>query len=93
MFAIEYTGLFLKDLKRIGKRSKADFETLELFVTRLAQEGVTKLEPKHKAHKLKGKYAQYWECHVKPDLLLIWFEQTAPNIITLIRVGTHADLF
>lgn len=32
------------------------------------------------------------ECHVKNDLLLIWLDETE-NIIKLVRLGTHSELF
>lgn len=30
------------------------------------------LEKKHRNHKLKGYYADRWECHIEPDWLLIY---------------------
>jgi mRNA interferase YafQ len=36
---------------------------------------------------LEGRF----ECHIKPDWLLIY--QATPDEITLIRTGTHRDLF
>ncbi|WP_420638779.1 type II toxin-antitoxin system YafQ family toxin [Candidatus Poriferisocius sp.] len=32
-----------------------------------------------------------WECHIEPDRLLIWAHQE--DALTLVRIGTHADLF
>ena len=48
---------------------------------------------KHRPHKLRGEYSGYWECHVKPDLLLIWSENSEILLLELIRTGTHSDLF
>jgi mRNA interferase YafQ len=31
-----------------------------------------KVAPQYKPHKLKGKLKGCWECHIKPDWLLIW---------------------
>jgi mRNA interferase YafQ len=50
-------------------------------------------EKKHLPHKLTGNYKGNWEAHIKPDLLIIWFEITEENEIILLRLGTHADLF
>ena len=44
-----------------------------------------------KPHKLSGNYKGYWECHVKPDLLMIWDENEQINLLKLARAGTHAD--
>jgi mRNA interferase YafQ len=42
-------------------------------------------------HKLKGNYADCWECHIEPDWLLIYLIKN-PQII-FVRTGTHSDLF
>lgn len=77
----------------IKKRSQKDFDLLNHFVNELSLSGVKGLQKKHLAHKLKGEYNDCWECHVKPDLLMIWIEVTADNEIRLIRTGSHSDLF
>ena len=63
------------------------------IVSILAEKGVKGLDKKHFPHKLSGKYKGYWECHVKPGLLLIWDENEILNLIELVRSGTHSDLF
>lgn len=51
------------------------------------------LPQKYKAHKLKGKYKNCIECHIKGDWLLIWLVDETKKEIHLIRTGTHSDLF
>ena len=51
------------------------------------------LPPKFKSHKLSGKYNGLWECHIQPDWLLIWDQDEEVRLITLLRTGTHSDLF
>jgi len=47
-----------------------------------------------KPHTLIGNYKGAWECHIFPDLLLIWEQKYDPvNEIHLIRVGSHSELF
>lgn len=84
---------FLKDLKLLKKRSQKDFSLLQEIVTLLVEHGHVGLAKKYNIHKLNGNYAGYWECHVKPDLLLIWDENSEINILELVRTGTHSDLF
>ncbi|WP_436410303.1 type II toxin-antitoxin system YafQ family toxin [Parapedobacter flavus] len=49
---------------------------------------------KMKPHTLVGNYKGAWECHIFPDLLLIWEQEDNPvNEIHLIRVGSHSELF
>lgn len=84
---------FLKDLKLLKKRSQKDFALLQELITVLAEGGHSGLASKHRPHKLKGNYNGYWECHVKPDLLLIWDENEEIRLLELVRTGTHSDLF
>lgn len=93
MFQVVTSNKFLKDLKLLKKRSVVDFKLLQDFVNELAIHGAKGLDQKHKPHKLKGEYSGYWECHVKPDLLLIWDESEKLMLLELVRTGTHSDLF
>lgn len=49
------------------------------------------LEKKYKNHALIGDYADFRECHVKPDLLLIY--KIEDGILKLVDIGTHSELF
>lgn len=49
------------------------------------------LDEKYKDHFLKGNPTQYKECHLKPDLLLIY--RIYREEIQLIDIGSHSDLF
>ncbi|WP_170147856.1 type II toxin-antitoxin system YafQ family toxin [Marinoscillum furvescens] len=51
------------------------------------------LPPKFKPHKLKGQYAGFWEYHIQPDWLLIWDQNDGVRLTSLIRTGSHSDLF
>ena len=93
MFKIVASNKFIKDLKLLKKRSDSDFEFLQSFLNNLAEQGSKGINKKHKPHKLKGEYKGYWECHVKPDLLLIWNEDSEIMLLELVRTGTHSDLF
>lgn len=93
MFEIVTSTKFLKDLKLLKKRSTKDLKLLQDLINVLAENGHKGLAKKHRPHKLSGSYKGYWECHVKPDLLLIWNEDEQINLLELVRTGTHADLF
>lgn len=47
---------------------------------------------KYKPHLLLGQYKGCMECHVQGDFLLIWVDRVN-NIIELVRLGTHSELF
>jgi len=94
MFILSYTSQFERDLKLIKKRSVKDLNLCLAFLkNELRCKGAVGLPRKYKAHKLTGNYKNNWECHIKPDLLIIWIEVTDDMEIKLIRIGTHSDLF
>ena len=90
MYAIEYTNSFKKNYKRILKRGY-DVELLADLFEQLAVSG--KVNVSYKPHKLQGKYAEFWECHIRPDWLLIWEVNEQKQSIILHFTGTHSDLF
>ena len=47
----------------------------------------------YRVHHLKGKRAYYLECHLKPDLLLIYFKDEKQKVIYLQDIGSHGELF
>jgi mRNA interferase YafQ len=59
----------------------------------LEKSGAAGIDKKHRPHKLSGNYKDNWEAHIKPDLLIIWFEITEQDEIILLRIGSHSDLF
>lgn len=93
MYGLIYTTHFRKDLKKIGKRNIQDLHLLENVVKTLENKGFEGISKKMRPHKLKGNHKDNWECHVKPDLLIIWLQIENPKVIKLIRVGSHSDLF
>jgi len=94
MYVLSFTNRFERDLKLIKKRHSKDLSLIQDFLKdELATKGAAGLPAKFRAHKLSGNYKDNWECHVKPDLLIIWIEVTGENEIILVRAGSHSDLF
>ena len=88
MKGVRETNAYLKDLKRAMKRGK-DFRKLLAIVELLAAD--EPLPPRCRPHRLSGRWQHVWECHIEPDWLLIY--DVGEDAITLIRTGSHADLF
>jgi mRNA interferase YafQ len=87
-----YSIRVLKEYKKQYKKlSKTDKEFVDNIVEKLANNEV--LEIKYKDHKLKGIYKDFRECHIKPDLLLIYQKENDLLILTCVSVGSHSDLF
>lgn len=49
------------------------------------------LPEKYRDHQLKGDMKRFRECHIKPDLLLV-YEQFEHEVI-LVRINSHSELF
>ncbi len=90
MYSISYSNSFKKDSRRCKKRNY-EFGLLKTVLLELVEKG--KLHAKYKPHKLSGDYKGFWECHIKPDWLLIWEQDDTEKKIKLTRTGTHSDLF
>ena len=84
-FILEYTKTFQKLLSKYLSDREAICNALYL----LSKDG--SLPKKYRTHKLTGNFQGYWEAHIKSDLLIIWEKED--GIITLIGIGTHAELF
>lgn len=50
-----------------------------------------KLSERYKDHALSGTWKNFWCCHVKPDLVLI-YRKPGPDQLHLMRLGSHAEL-
>jgi len=79
--------------KEFAKCAKRDLDMDALGVVVQILEHVGKLPRNYKPHRLLGNYKGFWECHIKPDWLLLWRQNDHIKVIELVRTGTHSDLF
>lgn len=92
MRAIERASAFKRDYKREAKgqhRATLDSELQPVLVALLTDQP---LDARYRDHDLTGNWASYRECHLKPDLLLI-YRLAEPDILRLARLGSHSELF
>lgn len=89
-YDIATTARFEKDLKTAKKRG-LDLDELDGVVTKLANGD--NLPPKNHDHPLAGEYKGTRECHIKPDWLLVYEKTDRLKLITLLRTGSHSDIF
>lgn len=87
---IRTTSKFRKDLK-LAKKKGLNIALLQEVVDVLASG--EKLSEKHHDHALTGDWESFRECHIQPDWLLIYKISGDSLILTLVRTGTHSDLF
>jgi mRNA interferase YafQ len=50
------------------------------------------LPPSNRDHALSGNWSGYRDCHLWPDLLLI-YSKPSPDVLRLVRLGSDRDLF
>ena len=89
MKELKITSQFKKDLKRYQNKPKK-IEKLKIVLSFLQQD-IT-IPQEYKPHRLLGKNKDCMECHIENDTLLIWIDENT-NIIKLLRLGTHSELF
>jgi len=90
MYRLELTNQYLKDLKLARRRNFDESKLNQLIKLILSGEKIPK---RFKNHILKDNFKGFYECHITPDWLLIYSKQETIKLITLIRTGTHSDLF
>lgn len=92
MRRIERSSAFRRDYKREAKgerRATLDNDLKPVFVALATDQP---LADRCRDHDLSGEWAGYRECHVKPDLLLIYRKSDA-GTLRLARLGSHSQLF
>jgi mRNA interferase YafQ len=92
MRRIERTGAFRRDFKREKRgRHRSELEAmLSLAISLLAED--RPLPERKRDHPLGGEWSDYRECHLKPDLLLI-YRKPDPKVLQLVKLGSHSELF
>ena len=90
MYSLRTTSRFRKDYKLMQKRG-LDMTRLDTVITMLAS-GET-LDESYHDHPLSGDYSGHRECHIAPDWLLVYYKQEDILVLTLVRTGSHSDLF
>ncbi len=92
MRTIERTSAFKKDYKRV--RATPRHKNIEKLLEEIGMLLLLDrpLAERHSDHALAGEWKDHRECHLKPDLLLIY---TKPDTETLrlVRLGSHSEIF
>jgi mRNA interferase YafQ len=92
MRTIRYTNQFKRDYKReLAGRHRLLLDDLLLeIVGTLAEDRL--LQPRHKDHPLGGMWKDHRDCHIRPDLVLI-YRKPDDQSLELVRLGSHSELF
>ena len=92
MRRIEATTAYRRDYKRekAGQRGKRLDALLSSVLPQLAADAP--LPASNRDHPMSGKWADCRDCHLRPDLVLI-YRKPAPDVLQLVRLGPHSELF
>ncbi len=93
MRTIERSSVFKRDYKRVKAMPRHSKQVDSLLMTVIELLMIDGVLPEHnRDHALSGNWTKYRECHVKPDLLLIYQKPDA-DTLKLVRLGSHSELF
>lgn len=92
MRTIERSTKFKKDYKRELKGRYRNILESELKMILLSLMKDETLDIRYCDHDLSGNWVGYRECHIKPDMLLI-YRKLDGDILRLARLGSHSELF
>lgn len=87
---LRITKSFKQDYKKLNSRERQDAD--EIIQKLLANQS---LEPRNHDHPLHGSYEGYRECHIHPDLLLVYKKNLDDSILilTCYRISSHTNIF
>ena len=91
MRTIERTGQFKRDFKRESKGPHRLTLQSDLTAVVVALANDQALDPRHRDHGLAGDWRDHRDCHIKPDLVLI-YRLPDQSRIQLVRLGSHSEL-
>jgi mRNA interferase YafQ len=91
MRTIERTAQFKRDYKRESKGRHRD--VLDSLLTEVLVHLVhrKRLLTKYRDHALSGPWEDHRDCHLKPDLVLI-YRLADDDTLQLVRLGSHSEL-
>ncbi len=87
-YSLTLSSSFRKSFKKL---SKSDVLKANKVINTLLKG--KKLDKKYKNHSLNGSLKDFNECHIKPDLLLIYRYFNNELELYLYNIGSHSDLF
>jgi len=94
MYRIKPSSKYKKSIRKIkhsGKFDASDENELNGIINILASGKM--LNQKYQDHALNGDMSEYRECHIKNNLLLIYYINNNELVLILVNIGSHSELF
>jgi mRNA interferase YafQ len=89
MRTIRFTARFHRDYKRVLRGLPSLQQDLQPVIDQLAAD--SPLPARNRDHPLKGEWLGFRDCHIRPDLVLI-YRKFDPQMLELNRLGSHSEL-
>jgi len=89
IYKVKFTSAYKRSYRRLKKRG-LNISLLDAVIEELRQGRL--LHKKYKDHILKGNFAGFHECHIKPNWLLIYLIEDDVVTLTLVNTSTHTDI-
>lgn len=90
MLTSKFVSRFKRDIKKYQHQILVLDELDRVIKLLLAEK---ELPDKYRDHALSGGYVGIRECHVRPDVLLLYWIDEKHQILYLERIGSHSELF
>ncbi len=91
MYVKYYSRRFERSVKKIVRSGQVSRELIEIVIADLA--AGNQLEEKYRDHALTGEMTGHRECHIKPNLLLLYRIDNNRLILLIMDIGSHSQLF
>lgn len=87
---IKRTSRFKKNFKRFARDAAFCAEFASLLELLAAD---ASLPPKYCDHPLHNDWEGYRDCHVRPDVVLVYQKTADGLVLLLLRIGSHSEVF
>lgn len=91
MRTIERTSQFKRDYKREVKEAHRQTLAVDFAAIASLLANDQPLPARHRDHSLSGDWKDHRDCHIKPDLVLI-YRKSVGDVLQLVRLGSHSEL-
>ena len=91
MRRIERTRQFRRDYRREAKGRQSTILDAALASVLVALAGDDRPDARYRDHPLHGEWKDFRDCHLRPDLLLI-YQKSDAETLRLVRLGSHSEL-
>ncbi len=91
MYRLKYSSKFKTSYKKFKSNKSFKLNIFREITDKLINK--ESLDIKYKDHNLKGDLWYARECHIAPDILLIYEYKDKDLVLLYLDIGSHSDLF